>query len=95
MSAMEKIIVLTMTESELFQLLKSAVKEVVREEFAPLRREFEDRLITLREASKKLGVTDRTMNNLEKRGELLPTRIGAKVMYRESDITQFVNRVKR
>lgn len=41
-----------MTESELFQLLKSAVKEMVREEFAPLRREFEDRLITLKEASK-------------------------------------------
>lgn len=81
-----------MTESELFLLLKSAVKDVMCEELAPLRRQFEDRLISLKEAAQKLGVTDRTMNNLEKRGELAPTRIGAKVMYRESDITQYINR---
>ena len=49
----------------------------------------------LKEAAQKLGVTDRTMNNLEKRGELIPTRIGAKVMYKESDITQYLNRKSR
>ena len=89
---MEKLIVMTMTESELFLLLKNVVKEAVREEFAPLRRQFEDRLIKLKEASKKLGVTGRTMYNLEKRGELFPIRIGAKVMYKESDIIQYVNK---
>lgn len=84
-----------MTESELSQLLKKAVKDVMCEEFAPLRRQFEDRLISLKEAAQKLGVSDRTMNNLEKRGELIPTRIGAKVMYRESDITQYLNERKQ
>lgn len=81
-----------MPVEELGRLIELKLDEVLDKRFSPLRRQFEDRLITLKEASQKLGVTDRTMSNLEKRGELMPTRIGAKVMYRESDITQYLNR---
>ena len=80
------VLMISMPVTELANLIEIAVDKVLDKRFSPLRRQFEDRLITLKEAAQKLGVTDRTMNNLEKRGELIPTRIGAKVMYKESDI---------
>lgn len=86
------VLMISMPVTELANLIEIAVDKVLDKRFSPLRRQFEDRLITLKEAAQKLGVTDRTMNNLEKRGELTPTRIGAKVMYKESDITQYLNR---
>ena len=86
------VLMISMPVTELANLIEIAVDKVLDKRFSPLRRQFEDRLITLKEAAQKLGVTDRTMNNLEKRGELIPTRIGAKVMYKESDITQYPNR---
>lgn len=86
------VLMISMPVDELIKLINTSVSRAVKEEFKPLRKQFEDRLISLKEASKKLGVTDRTMNNLEKRGELIPTRIGAKVMYKESDITQYLSR---
>lgn len=90
---MNKMVMLAgIPEFEYWSKVKDILKEVVSEELSDVRRQFEDRLITLKEAAQKLGVTDRTMNNLEKRGELIPTRIGAKVMYKESDITQYLNR---
>ena len=85
------VLMISMPVTELANLIEIAVDKVLDKRFSPLRRQFEDRLITLKEAAQKLGVTDRTMNNLEKRGELIPTRIGAKVMYKESDITQYLN----
>ena len=54
-------------EFEYWSKVKDILKEVVSEELSDVRRQFEDRLITLKEAAQKLGVTDRTMNNLEKR----------------------------
>lgn len=89
------VLMISMPVTELANLIEIAVDKVLDKRFSPLRRQFEDRLITLKEAAQKLGVTDRTMNNLEKRGELIPTRIGAKVMYKESDITQYLNRKSR
>lgn len=86
------VLMISMPVTELANLIEIAVDKVLDKRFSPLRRQFEDRLMTLKEAAQKLGVTDRTMNNLEKRGELIPTRIGAKVMYKESDITQYLNR---
>lgn len=86
------VLMITMPVEELGNLIERRLDEVLDRRFSPLRRQFEDRLISLKEAAQKLGVTDRTMNNLEKRGELAPTRIGAKVMYKESDITQYLNR---
>lgn len=86
------VLMISMPVTELANLIEIAVDKVLDKRFSPLRRQFEDRLITLKEAAQKLGVTDRTMNNLEKRGELIPTRIGAKVMYKESDIIQYLNR---
>lgn len=90
---MNKMVMLAgIPEFEYWSKVKDILKEVISDELSDVRRQFEDRLIPLKEASEKLGVTDRTMNNLEKRGELVPTRIGTKVMYRESDITQYLNR---
>ncbi len=86
------VLMISMPVEELGNLIERRLDEVLNRRFSPLRKQFEERLITLKEASQKLGVTDRTMSNLEKRGELMPTRIGAKVMYRESDITQYLNR---
>lgn len=86
------ILMISIPIEELGKLIELKLDEVLDRRFSPLRKQFEDRLIPLKEASEKLGVTERTMNNLEKRGELIPTRIRAKVMYRESDITQYLNR---
>lgn len=86
------ILMISIPVEELGNLIERRLDEVLDKRFSPLRKQFEERLIPLKEASQKLGVTERTMNNLEKRGELIPTRIGAKVMYKESDITQYLNR---
>lgn len=86
------ILMISIPVEELGKLIELKLDEVLDRRFSPLRKQFEDRLISIKEASKKLGVTERTMSNLAKRGELMPTRIGTKVMYKESDITQYVNR---
>lgn len=52
----------------------------------------EDRLITRREAAKALNITLQTLWCLEKRGELIPNRVGKKVLYRETALTQYLNR---
>lgn len=86
------VLMISMPIEELSNLIERKLDEVLDKRFSPLRRQFEDRLISLKDAALKLGVTERTMNNLEKRGELIPSRIGSKVMYKESDITQYLNR---
>lgn len=78
--------------SEYKEMMREVVREVVQEETKPLRRQFEDRLITRDEAAKKLNVTLHTLWNLEKRGELIPNRIGKKVLYRETVLAQYLNR---
>ncbi|PXV61210.1 helix-turn-helix protein [Dysgonomonas alginatilytica] len=86
----EAVLMVTMTVSELQSMIKSAVNEVIQKEFAPLRKQFEDRLITADETATKLQVTRVTLYNLEKRGHLLPIRVGSKVMYSESAITVYL-----
>lgn len=53
-------------------LIENLLRKIIKEEFAPLRRQFEDRLISRKEAAKALGVTLATLHNMKKRGELMP-----------------------
>lgn len=86
----EQILMVTMTVSEFRQIINDAVDTALDRKFEPLRKQFEDRLITAKEAAEKLRVTRMTLHNLEKREELMPVRIGGKVQYRESDITIYL-----
>lgn len=80
------------TPDELKKMMEEVFYECFEKAFAPLRRQFEDRLITRHEAAKLLNVTLQTLWSMEKRGELIPNRIGKKVLYRETVLTQYLNR---
>ena len=41
-----------------------------------------------------LGVSHVTLWKLEKKGELMPIRIGSKVLYRDADIQAYLNRLE-
>lgn len=85
----------TMPVEELQNMIQEAVQVVVKREFAPLRRQFEERLISLKDTATTLGVTKQTLYNMEQRGDLIPVRISPKkIMYRESDITQYLSNHK-
>lgn len=86
------VLMISMPVDELIKLINTSVSRAVKEEFAPLRRQFEERLIPLKETAEKLGVSERTMYNLKVRGELVPIYVSGKPTYRESDITQYLNR---
>lgn len=86
----EQILITSISIAELRQMIKEAVDTSLDVRFEPLRKQFEDRLMTANETAEKLGVTRMTLHNLEKRGELMPVRIGCKVQYRESDITIYL-----
>lgn len=86
----EHVLMVSMPITELKQMITDAVDKALDTKFEPLRKQFEDRLITTNEAAEKLGVTRMTLHNLEKRGELIPVRVGGKVQYRESDITVYL-----
>jgi len=49
-----------------------------------------ERLLNRNETSKKLGVDPSTMYRWNKSGYLTPVRVGARVMYRESDIERIL-----
>lgn len=86
-------IMITMSVDDLQSMIQSAVQLAIKEEFAPLRRQFEERLISIEEAAKILNVTKQTLYNWEKAEKLQPVRLSdRKVMYRESDITQYLNK---
>lgn len=87
----EHVLMVSMPVTELKQMINDAVNSALDLKFEPLRRQFEDRLIDVKETGKKLGVTRQTLVNLEKRGELVPIRVGSSVRYRESDITRYLN----
>jgi excisionase family DNA binding protein len=88
----ESVIMVTMTIPELQNMIRSAVNEAVQKEFAPLRRQFEDRLIDRKEAAQVLGVTLSTLHNWHNNGTLSHVKIGGSVKYRESDITAYLSR---
>ena len=67
----EHVLMVSMPVSELKQMINDAVDTALDRKFEPLRKQFEDRLITANETAEKLGVTRMTLHNLEKREELI------------------------
>jgi excisionase family DNA binding protein len=49
-----------------------------------------DRLLTSEQAADRLGVTDRTVGNLMRRGELTFVKVGASTRIEESEIARYV-----
>lgn len=83
---------ISMPLKDFTELVKKVVSEEVSEQFKDVKKQFQERLIHRSEVAETLGVTPQTLWNLEKRGTLIPVRIGSKIMYRESDVTQYINR---
>lgn len=84
-------ILITMTLSEFKNLINEAVNKAMEEQFSPLRKRFEERNISLKEAAKALGVSERTLYNLEEKGVLKMVRVGGRTFVKESSITQLIN----
>ncbi len=51
-----------------------------------------DRYLSRRAASEWLGVCERTLKRLEDRGEIRRTQIARRVVFRESELMQFINK---
>lgn len=51
-------------------------------------------LVDRLQTAKLLGICPNTVTNLEKRGELIPVRIGTRVLYDVNDIKRFIERQK-
>ena len=49
--------------------------------------------VTRREAARLLGVTERHLQNLERKGLFKPVRLGGCVRYRRSDIDELLKRL--
>lgn len=48
-------------------------------------------LINEAEAARLLGISERTMWSLAKRGEIVPVRIGNRKLYRRADVHQYAS----
>jgi len=88
----ESVIMTTVSIQELEARMLNIFKEAIKQEIAPLRRQFEDRLIDRKDAAKALGVTLCTLHNWHNNGTLKHVKIGGSVKYRESDITAYLSR---
>ncbi len=53
-----------------------------------------DKLLTFRQAAERLSVSDRTVANLIKRGELRPVRIGRAVRFSSEELARFCRRAE-
>lgn len=85
-------LVLQVTADDLRDVMKSFYhEEKVRTEEA-IRKNRELPTIDRREACKILGVTNTTLWKWAKEGSLVPCKIGSKVLYKASDIEEFINR---
>ncbi len=88
---MESTIVITMSVTEFQNIIAEAVDKALEQRFEPLRKRFEERMLTTREVAEALRVSEMTVYNMAKRGELTQIKIGSKTMYRESEVTRIIN----
>lgn len=84
----EPVLMIQMPVTELQRMIQEAVNSALDVKFEPLRRQFEDRLIGVKEVCEKLGVTRQTLYNIK--DELPPIKIGSKVRYKESAVTAYL-----
>lgn len=88
---MESTIVITMSVTEFQNIITAAVDKALEQRFEPLRKRFEERMLTTKEVAEALRVSEMTVYNMAKRGDLTQTKIGSKTMYRESEVTRIIN----
>ncbi len=88
---MESTIVITMSVTEFQNIITAAVDKALEQRFEPLRKRFEERMLTTKEVAEALRVSEMTVYNMAKRGELTQIKIGSKTMYRESEVTRIIN----
>lgn len=88
---MESTIVITMSVTEFQNIITAAVDKALEQRFEPLRKRFEERMLTTKEVAEALRVSEMTVYNMAKRGDLTQIKIGSKTMYRESEVTRIVN----
>ena len=88
---MESTIVITMSVTEFQNIIAEAVDKALEQRFEPLRKRFEERMLTTKEVAEALRVSEMTVYNMAKRGDLTQIKIGSKTMYRESEVTQIIN----
>ncbi|OJV89805.1 MAG: hypothetical protein BGO34_01635 [Bacteroidia bacterium 44-10] len=88
---MESTIVITMSVTEFQNVIAEAVDKALEQRFEPLRKRFEERMLTTKEVAEALRVSEMTVYNMAKRGELTQIKIGSKTMYRESEVTRIIN----
>ncbi len=88
---MESTIVITMSVTEFQNIIAEAVDKALEQRFEPLRKRFEERMLTTREVAEALRVSEMTVYNMAKRGDLTQIKIGSKTMYRESEVTRIIN----
>ena len=81
----------SMPVTELQRMISAAVDKALEQRFEPLRKRFEERMLTTKEVAEALRVSEMTVYNMAKRGELNQIKIGSKTMYRESEVTQIIN----
>ncbi|MCB9214455.1 MAG: helix-turn-helix domain-containing protein [Candidatus Kapaibacterium sp.] len=80
-------LLLTVTPDELQATIHEAVSAAFREHLSTdTPQSTADDLLTAQETARLLHITRLTLREMEKRQELLPVRIGRRVLYRRSDI---------
>ncbi|MCS4155053.1 excisionase family DNA binding protein [Salinibacter ruber] len=83
---------------ELRALIDGLRKEVhaLREEVQALRRkessEGPDALLTREEAAERLGISERTLDDMADRGEIQPVRIRGRVLYSPDTLKAYIRR---
>ena len=83
-------IMITMSYPEFEKALEDIVDKVLDRRFEPLKKIYEEKLVTRDEVLRVLKISAPTLWRMEQRGDLVPVRIGRKVMYKESEITQII-----
>lgn len=79
-----------MSYPEFEKALEDIVDKVLDRRFEPLKKKYEEKLVTRDEVLKVLKISAPTLWRMEQRGDLIPVRIGRKVMYKESEITRMI-----
>lgn len=80
-----------MSSPEFEQMLENIVDKVLDRRFEPLKKKYEEKLITREEVIKLLRISPPTLWRMQGRGDLNPVKVGRRIMFRESEITQLIN----
>lgn len=80
-----------MSCSEFEQMLEKIVDKVLEQRFEPLKKKYEEKLITRGEVIKLLRISPPTLWRMQNRGDLNPVKVGRRIMFRESEVTQLIN----